>query len=105
MADENALIIATNKFEAWRDAKTADLLAEAHKATNRRYHAGVAYFKARNKFVSGFTDRNRQRLIDAETTFQAGAAAEADAIEKLQQARAKLTFEIWEQEQKQKEQE
>ena len=36
MADENALIIATNKFEAWRDAKTADLLAEAHKATKHQ---------------------------------------------------------------------
>lgn len=88
-------------FEAWQTVKTAELLAAQRKATARREHAGVAFFKARDKFVQKFTDRNRQRLIDAETTFQAAAAAEADAIEKLQQARAKLTFEIWKQEQEQ----
>lgn len=88
-------------FEAWQTVKTAELLAAQRKATARREHAGVAFFKARDKFVQKFSDRNRQRLIDAETTFRAAVAAEVNALEELEQAREHFNFSFWKQEQEQ----
>lgn len=83
----------TARFEAWQDAKVIDQQNELWAAAERRRFFGERMFSAHDRCIRKPSERNVQRYLDLERGFQAAANAEAEAIEKLEAARAKWTFE------------
>lgn len=83
----------TASFEAWQDAKVIDQQKELWAAAERRRFFGERMFSAHDRCIRKPSERNVQRYLDLERDFQAAANAEAEAIEKLEAARAKWTFE------------
>lgn len=83
----------TARFEAWQDAKVIDQQNELWAAAERRRFFGERMFSAHDLCIRKPSERNVQRYLDLERDFQAAANAEAEAIEKLEAARAKWTFE------------
>lgn len=83
----------TASFEAWQDVKVIDQQKELWAAAERRRFFGERMFSAHDRCIQKPSERNVQRYLDLERDFQAAANAEAEAIEKLEAARAKWTFE------------